>query len=56
MTIEHIRAQLAKQATIFQTGGIRPTHDLLEAGLAMSAGPYQRSNHHLAISRLLHSF
>ncbi len=31
MTIEHIRAQLAKQATIFQTGGIRPTHDLLES-------------------------
>ncbi|MEK3726671.1 MULTISPECIES: DUF1963 domain-containing protein [unclassified Lysinibacillus] len=31
MTIEYIRAQLAKQATIFQTGGIRPTHDLLES-------------------------
>ncbi|WP_155590892.1 DUF1963 domain-containing protein [Lysinibacillus cavernae] len=31
MAIEHIRARLAKQATIFQTGGIRPTHDLLES-------------------------
>lgn len=31
MAIEQIRAQLATQATIFQTGGIRPTHDLLES-------------------------
>ena len=31
MTIKHIQAQLAKQATIFQTGGIRPTHELLES-------------------------
>ncbi|MEK5231899.1 DUF1963 domain-containing protein [Lysinibacillus sp. FSL K6-0232] len=33
MTIKSIQTQLAKQATIFQTGGIRPTHQLLESWL-----------------------
>ncbi|UZM97314.1 hypothetical protein OL548_19175 [Lysinibacillus sp. MHQ-1] len=31
MSIKHIQSQLAKQATIFQTGGFRPTHELLES-------------------------
>ncbi|MFE3577427.1 DUF1963 domain-containing protein [Lysinibacillus sp. NPDC059133] len=31
MKIEAIKAQLVRQATIFETGGIRPTHDLLES-------------------------
>ncbi|KGA84048.1 hypothetical protein KQ41_04465 [Lysinibacillus fusiformis] len=31
MSIKHIQSQLAKQATIFQTGGFRPTHGLLES-------------------------
>lgn len=31
MSIKHIQSQLAKQATIFQTGGCRPTHELLES-------------------------
>lgn len=31
MSIKHIQSQLAKQATIFQTGGFRPSHKLLES-------------------------
>lgn len=31
MNIDEIKAQLVRQATIFATGGIRPTHDLLES-------------------------
>ncbi|MGE7948967.1 DUF1963 domain-containing protein [Lysinibacillus sp. NPDC093688] len=31
MKIDDIKAQLVRQATIFETGGIRPTHDLLES-------------------------
>lgn len=31
MTIEEIRAQLARPATVFQTGGVRPTHHLMES-------------------------
>lgn len=31
MKIIDIKSQLVRQATIFETGGIRPTHDLLES-------------------------
>ena len=31
MTIEEIKEKLGKKAVIFQTGGIRPTKDLLES-------------------------
>ncbi|MFJ7733659.1 DUF1963 domain-containing protein [Lysinibacillus sp. NPDC097231] len=31
MNIDDIKAQLVRQATIFTTGGVKPTHDLLES-------------------------
>lgn len=31
MKVDDIKAQLVRQATIFETGGIRPTYDLLES-------------------------
>ncbi len=31
MKIDEIKAQIVRQATIFETGGVRPTYDLLES-------------------------
>ncbi|MFJ8511302.1 hypothetical protein [Lysinibacillus xylanilyticus] len=31
MKIDDIKSQLVRQATIFKTGGVRPTHDLHES-------------------------